>query len=249
MLVKFKNVVLNLLKVPPEPEAPAGSPGSVQVFRAAPNFYKLSLIRWGLKQLSALIAIIVALTVWHLFGDQIPSGVRHVVILHLILPALFVMFLPFTYALVWLDYQMRWYIVTDRSLRIRSGVWRVREMTMTFANIQQITIHQGPLQRLLGISDLQVTTAGGGGHSPVEQGMKHRAAESMHLGFFHGIDNAEQIRDLMLDRLRHLRDTGLGDPDEIHHEEPITTSAESPLFGAAHELLTEARALRHVLTG
>src|SRR6185369_16062174 len=119
MLLKFKNVVLNLLKVPPEPEAPAGSPGSVQVFRAAPNFYKLSLIRWGLKQLSALIAIVVALTVWHLFGDQIPSGVRHVVILHLILPALFVMFLPFTYALVWLDYQMRWYIVTDRSLRIR----------------------------------------------------------------------------------------------------------------------------------
>ena len=119
---------------------------------------------------------------------------------------------------------------------------------MTFANIQQITIHQGPLQRLLGISDLQVTTAGGGAHSPMEQGIKQRAGQSMHLGYFHGIDNAEQIRDMMLDRLRHLRDTGLGDPDEIHHAEPAAQApAQSPVLGAARELLTEARALRKVL--
>src|SRR5215510_8432623 len=238
MLEKFKSILLSLLKVPHEPEAPAGSPGSVQIFRAAPNFYKLNLIKWAIKQLTALFGIGIALTVWHFFGDQIPDGVKHVVVLHLILPAVFVVFLPFTYALVWLDYQMRWYIVTNHSLRIRSGVWRVREMTMTFANIQQITIEQGPLQRLLGISDLQVRTAGGGAHSPMEQGMKHRAGESMHLGYFHGIANAEQIRDMMLDRLRHLRDAGLGDPDEIHHTQPAATvPGESQLLGAAHELL------------
>ncbi|HET7537279.1 MAG TPA: hypothetical protein VFJ90_12545, partial [Candidatus Didemnitutus sp.] len=43
--------------------------------------------------------------------------------------------IPITYAVRRLDYEMRWYMVTDRSLRIRHGVWRVSESTMSFANI------------------------------------------------------------------------------------------------------------------
>ena len=54
--------------------------------------------------------------------------------------------LPLTFALVRLDYELRWYIVTDRSLRIREGVTSLRESTMTFANIQHIAVRQGPLQ-------------------------------------------------------------------------------------------------------
>jgi uncharacterized membrane protein YdbT with pleckstrin-like domain len=136
---------------------------------------------------------------------------------------------------------MRWYIVTDRSLRIRTGVWNVRESTLTFANIQQITVGQGPLQRLLGIYDLEVKTAGGGGggyHGHAARG------ESMHQGFFHGIDNAPEVRAMMLERLRHLRDTGLGDPDETHHEEAKAPQSSAALLDAARELLWETRALR-----
>ena len=62
-----------------------------------------------------------------------------------------------------LDYEQRWYVVTDRSLRLRTGVWSVREMTMSFANLQQITVTQGPLQRLLGLADVRFQSAGGGG--------------------------------------------------------------------------------------
>jgi membrane protein YdbS with pleckstrin-like domain len=75
-----------------------------------------------------------------------------------LLAAFIVMALAFTslvsYVTIRLDYEFRWYKTTHRSLRIREGVWLVREMTMTYANIQDISVSQGPLQRLFGIADL-----------------------------------------------------------------------------------------------
>ncbi len=65
-------------------------------------------------------------------------------------------------ALVRLNFEKRWYIVTDRSLRVREGILNVREMTVTFANIQNISISHGPVQRAIGIAELRVDTAGGG---------------------------------------------------------------------------------------
>jgi membrane protein YdbS with pleckstrin-like domain len=158
--------------------------------------------------------------------------------------------IPLTLAMVRLDYELRWYIVTDRSLRIRAGLTSVQETTMSFANVQQVVVTQGPLQRLLGIADVRVQSAGGGGdhHEP-------HAGESLHTGVFHGVDNAQEIRDLILDRLRQFRETGLGDPDEparsatgIGLAAGRTTPAADSAFAAAEELLTEARALRRALS-
>jgi len=75
----------------------------------------------------------------------------------------FVASIPITYFLQRLNYEMRWYIVTDRSLRIRSGVVRVREMTMTFANVQGIRLNANPIEGLLGLANVEVQSAGGGG--------------------------------------------------------------------------------------
>lgn len=157
--------------------------------------------------------------------------------------------IPLTYAIRRLDYEMRWYIVTDRSLRLRSGVWQVQELTMSFANLQQVTVSQGPLQRLLGLSDLRVQTAGGGG------GDSHEGKQtSLHLAEFHGVENAAEIRDLILDRLRLFRAAGLGDPDDAAYHvtvaavPPLPPPASSATLAAAHELLVEARALRRALS-
>jgi uncharacterized membrane protein YdbT with pleckstrin-like domain len=245
---KLKSLLLRLLKVPPEPQAPAGSPGSVKVFRAAPNFYKLKLLLWGLRQVSGLLGIIAFLVFWHnTVGRKAPVGVNLAIEISELIGVIgFVVQIPFTYVLVRLDYEMRWYIITDRSLRIRTGVWNVRESTLTFANIQQITVGQGPLQRLLGIYDLEVSTAGGGsggGH----HGQLGAQRESMHCGFFHGIDNAPEVRAMMLERLKQLRDTGLGDPDEKHHEEAVVPPPSPALLDAARELLQETRMLRQAL--
>ena len=244
-LESLKSLLLEWLKVPAEPQPPAGSPGSIRVFRASHNYYRLQLIKWVFSQISVVVGILAFLVFWHsLAPRQIPNAVRYLVgILELFGVVSFLIQLPVTLWLVRLDYEMRWYMVSDRSLRIRSGILNVSETTLTFANIQQITVEQGPLQRLLGISDLRVTTAGGG-----EQSAAPGRASTMHCGFFHGIDNAPQVKELMQERLRLLRDSGLGDPEEgsgvvlgvpqSHHEALV----------AARELLQEAKRLRLLLT-
>ena len=108
---------------------------------------------------------------------------------------------------------MRWYKISDRSLRIREGVVFVREMTMTFANIQNISISQGPIQRFFKIADLKVETAGGGGAVKPDSSSQNPVF-SMHIGVFKGIENQDEVRDMMLARLKKLRDTGLGDVDD-----------------------------------
>lgn len=164
--------------------------------------------------------------------------------------------IPLTYAVRRLDYEMRWYVVTDRSLRIRTGVWQVQELTMSFANLQQVVVTQGPLQRILGLADVRVQSAGGGS-SP---GHAHSAGDSLHAAMFHSVENAAEIRDLILDRLRVFRATGLGDPDDHHRESahavapspapaPATLVASAETISAAKELLAEARALRRSLAG
>jgi len=145
--------------------------------------------------------------------------------------------LPLTYALVRIEFEQHWYIVTDRSLRIRTGVLSLSESTMSFANLQQVEVKQGPLQRLLGVADVRVRSAGGGDSG--EDG-----GEEMHVGVFHSVDNAEEIRDLILARLRAYKATGLGEGEEtaapIHQG---TSEALREAIDAAIEVLRQTRAL------
>ncbi len=158
--------------------------------------------------------------------------------------ALYLAQIPFTYALRRLDYELRWYAVTDRSLRIRAGIVAVQESTLSFANIQQVVISQGPLQRLLGLADVQVQSAGGGGDAHEGKG----GGDSLHTAVFHAVDNAPEVRDLILERLRLFRASGLGDPEESHAEfPPVSVLPSEAALAAARELLAETRALRQAL--
>jgi membrane protein YdbS with pleckstrin-like domain len=163
---------------------------------------------------------------------------------------LYLLQIPLTYAIRRLDYEMRWYLVTDRSLRLRHGVWKVNESTMSFANVQQVEVSQGPLQRLLGLADVKVKSAGGGSNPQHPQ-----TSDDMHVGLFHSVTNAPEVRDLIIDRLRRYREAGLGDPEE-KHETPVDaadrvlTNAATPdasAIAAARALAEEARALRQTL--
>jgi len=153
---------------------------------------------------------------------------------------LFIVQLPLSFLMVRIDYRYRWYMITDTSLRIREGLMTVRERTMTFANIQNLSLKQGPVQRIFGISDLA-------GES------KNELAEAMnmHIGYFRGVDNAQEIRDLILAQMRGMRDSGLGDPDEpAAIAVPVIAAAadSGELLAAARELLAEAQMLRVALT-
>jgi uncharacterized membrane protein YdbT with pleckstrin-like domain len=135
---------------------------------------------------------------------------------------------------------MRYYIVTDRSLRIRQGALTIQESTYTFANVQNLTIRQGPVERLFGISNLHVETAGGAAASQSEEpGGFH------HHGVLAGIDNAPEVRDRILTLLRAYRDAGLGDRED--RPKAAQGRPEAPRLERLQEILTELRALKGAL--
>lgn len=243
MLDFLKEPILQLLRVPPEPQPPAGDRSSLKVFRAARGFYRYRVLSWFLKQAMSVIGITVALFwIWSSreSGDILVG--RIFLWLEMLAIAFILLQIPFSFLLLRLDYEMRWYQVTDRSLRIREGIWHVREMTMTFANVQNIEVSQGPLQRIFGIADLKVQTAGGGGMAAQGKQGQEGVGFNMHLGYFRGIENAQEVRDMMLERLRRYRDAGLGDLDES--ADPQTQEAAPELESLLSELGAEAAGLR-----
>ena len=278
MYERAKHVLFGLLRVPAEPRPPAGSPGSLVVFRAGRNFYRLRLVQWAVRQGIGIVGFVVFLVVFGVWGEHAVIGglerlgerlaadpqavekvqkvqgflrqartyVGIVEVIEWFGLAFLAVQLPLSWALVRLDYEMRWYLATDRSLRLREGVWTVREMTLTYANVQNVTIEQGPLQRLLGIADLVVQTAGGGAERRASGKRRPGERRSMHEGRLHGVEQAEQIRDLILAHQKRLRDGGLGDLEE-QAPRPGSGQARRPPAGqveAAREVLREARALR-----
>ena len=116
---------------------------------------------------------------------------------------------------------------------------------MSFANLQQVSVHQGPLQRLLKIADVEVRSAGGG------SGEEESGGDSMHRSVFHAVENAPEIRDLILARLQHFRQAGLGEPDDAQDVAPAKPVEErestDETLDAAQELLAEARELRSAM--
>jgi len=265
--------LLKFLRVPHDPEPPAGAAGSLRVFRAGRNYYRLRFWVWFTKQVVALLGFIIMLFVirqaTHSGFDAMRAkaeargkqgqlaSLDALARYAWVLPtleclglAVALLQLPFTYGLIRLDYEQRWYLVTDRSLRIREGVWDVREMTLSFANIQQTTLKQGPLQRALGLADLVVTTAGGGSHP---QGQPGQSQVPRHTGILHAVDNANEIRDLIQERLRRLKSSGTGDLDDPEREMPAESKPmpmapsrehSSTALDAAREMLVEVRSLR-----
>lgn len=242
MYEALKERLLWLLKVPSEPLDPMGDVRTLRVFRAAPGYWRYMLVGWLLTEAGILIGMLVADVPLAIAGST--STTAGIVVSAIIVAGLliFVLQLGLTYFSLRLNYEMRWYKVTDRSLRIRTGVWNVSEMTMTFDNIQNITVTQGPIERLFGISDVRVTTAGGGEAAAQKKG-GHGGGQNLHLGVFRGVDNPDEIRDLMLTRLRRLRDTGLGDPTDAPAHDAV---AENDWLPAITALRDEAAKLRRV---
>ena len=245
MYEALKQRLLWLLKVPPEPLDPMGDVRTLRVFRAAPGYWRYMLVGWLLTEAGILIGMLVADAPLAIAGST--STAAAIVVSVIIVGALliFVLQLGLTYFSLRLNYEMRWYKVTDRSLRIRTGVWNVSEMTMTFDNIQNITVTQGPIERLFGISDVRVTTAGGGEAAAQKKG-GHGGGQNLHLGVFRGVDNPDEIRDLMLTRLRRLRDTGLGDPTDAPAHDAVVENDWLPVITALRD---EAAKLRRVAEG
>jgi membrane protein YdbS with pleckstrin-like domain len=244
---RLEGFVIRLCRTPPQPDPPTGAPDSLQAFRASRSYFHYQLLVWGARQLGTILAIVALL--WFDSQYDIRSYLNGIpwfalplirAVEGIAIIGLLVQF-PITLLLTQLDYRYRWYMTTDRSLRIREGIFTVKEQTMMFSNVQNVAVRQGPLQRLFGISDVEVRSAGGGGATEKSETGSSKK-DDLHLGYFRGVANPAEIRDVILNHLRRLKDGGLGDPDE-----PSIARFNGSTLAAGRELLREAKALRNAI--
>lgn len=211
-------VLVSLFRVPAEPPTLPASHGEVvQTFQPAPGYLRyLKFLFWILLwPMDIVIAV-----AWIAIFIALPW-----LALILLIPALALAILPdiIAYIALHLRYDSTWYVMTDRSLRIRRGIWVINEVTITFENVQNIRMQAGPLQRYFGIASLIVETAGGG--AATKDG--HNTG---HMGIIEGIDNAAALRDRIMSHLRQSASAGLGDEAHGHG----LTAASAPVWTPAH---------------
>jgi membrane protein YdbS with pleckstrin-like domain len=229
-----------LLKLPEgPPPLPAGA-REARTFRAARQYLKY---RYAKVAIGGAIAVpeIIALT-----GGSLALHWLLAVILFAFAAIAFTAIVIITVAVIRLEYDLRQYVVTDKTIRIRSGAVVVSEATITFANVQDVEISQGPLQRWFGIADLIVHTAGGS--APSQKGGHGNVS---HRGLIAGIERPAELRDFILERLRIYRDSGLGDVDDptraVHGSTPATPEDHSTWQEALADLRSATEELRRAV--
>jgi uncharacterized membrane protein YdbT with pleckstrin-like domain len=110
-------------------------------------------------------------------------------------------------------------------------VWIIEERTITYENIQNVKVTQGPVQRHFGIATVVVETAGAG--ATVGKG-----TVVGNQGVLEGVTDADVIRDRILAKMRESSSTGLGDePSQV----PAVPPSRSPWTPAHLELLRQLR--------
>ncbi len=194
-------------RVPSEPPTLPVVPGEhLQSFRPSEGFLRYLKFRFWVLLFVIDIALVIA---WLSI-----TAASFFIGLWLTPLALAVIVLPdiVAYVAIHLRYDTTWYVLTHRSLRIRRGIWVIHETTITFENIQNVSVDSGPLERWFGIANVIVDTAGG---SPGKTS-HGKPMENFHRGIIEGIDQPEEIRDLIMNRLRQSRSSGLGDEQSAY---------------------------------
>jgi len=219
-------IIARLLRIPIEPPSiPIGSGETIQSFNPDPGWISCRRIQIITKFSLVVFGFLFVTVLWQVldgigksdstsFMQGILVGLRDttsywgraeiaVIVLAALSTIVRLLFLR-------LQYECIWYVVTARSLMIRRGIWVTRETSITYANIQNVTVRQGPLERFFKLSNIVVETAGGGGDS---DGKDSEESES-HVGLVEGVTNPEEIRSLIMARVRASRTAGLGDESQ-----------------------------------
>ena len=118
-----------------------------------------------------------------------------------------IVFVLLCYVWARLTYRYYKYELTEDGFRKESGVIYKRYVTIPYERIQNVDIHRGILARLLGLSDLQIQTAGASAVVAGRYGAYGMGAEGRLPGLTHQV--AEQLRDDLVRRARTNRSQGL----------------------------------------
>jgi len=221
-------ILVNAFRVPRQPPDLPVAPGEeCEAFRPAPGFlgylkFKFWIVLIIFDLLILVGWIILTVAIWWLGLLLLPIAVLLAVVPDLV-----------AYVALHLRYDTTWYVMTRRSLRIRRGIWTIHETTITFENVQNVKVIQGPLQRHFGISSLVVETAGAGAQAP-GQGIY-----VTNLGVIEGVADAQRIRDTILPRIRQSRSAGLGDEAEDLTTGPVWTEEHTAVLREIRDAIGE----------
>ncbi|MBX3373368.1 MAG: PH domain-containing protein [Phycisphaeraceae bacterium] len=200
-------ILVRLFRVPDDPPGLPPDSGTQRTMRPAPGY-----LRWQRIQLAMLfgplvvlllaggaVAAIASLTAgawwtWLIVVAAVPP----VALLALV-----------SWVAVHLRYRATWYVIGGSAVRLRRGIWIIRETTITLENVQNCSVRQGPLQRICGISDLVLETAGSAAPAPGKNPLTLNEAR------FEGLTDASALRDELMRAVRASRSAGLGDDDAV----------------------------------
>lgn len=228
----MRRLLLAILRYPGEPADPEG--GHVRVLSASPRYLAYRMFTLWAR---LLLVFVVEETLLHgTVKGEVSIVVKLIVFMLIVgIPG---SILSLT---TWAEYSVRSYKLSDRALRIREGLFVVRETTMSFANIQNVNVSRGPIQGMFGISDVVLKTAGGG--SQQRRGL----APDLHVAHLKGLVNADEVRELVLDLQRKAKDAGLGDAEDVpvaSAKVTTTTVSTVSIDSAIADLRREATAFR-----
>lgn len=195
------------LRIPTEPPAlPEGHHEEARSFRPAESWLRYLKIQYFIR-VAVLGGLLGGLGVALFIGLASDGKGTLAVVLALLLGVPIGLWIVSGWWAIQLRFDTTWYVMTDRALRVRTGIWTIREQTVTFENAQNVRVRRGPLQRFLGIGDVSIETAAAG----QSDGQGTTTASSANL---QGVAAPEAIRNRIVDRMRQSRSAGLGDGGE-----------------------------------
>ena len=156
-----------------------------------------------------------------------PALMRYYVLSALLFGPLF----PFALLYLYFRYHTMRYAFDEEGISMRWGILFRREITLTYARIQDIHLTSNILERWLRLARIQIQTASAS------------AAAEMTL---EGLHEFEVVRDFLYSKMRGIRGSTLSTL-AAPSVAPPTPAASSDLVSALREVAAELRAVRETL--
>jgi len=115
---------------------------------------------------------------------------------------IFIISVVVAYIIARLTYHFYRYELTEDGYRAERGIIWKKYITIPYSRIQNVDIYRGILDRLLGLSDLQIHTAGYGAAGASRLGSEGRLPGLSR-------EDAEALRDELISRVRQSKNQGL----------------------------------------
>ena len=141
----------------------------------------------------------------------------------------FVLGFPIAMIPLYFRYRTMQYVVEDEGITMRWGILFRREVSLTYARIQDIHLSSNFVERWLGLAKVQVQTASGSSSAEMT---------------IEGLPQYEEIRDFLYARMRGARDHAAAAPGSAPE---LAGAGMEELTGILREIASEVRALRTAL--